>query len=148
MYIFFFVNIEFEQIPIINDRILLYRMISQGKPSQKTPGLILWPCQQNLIKTFQNEANTPLITKITLKTFLNILIQIWGSDKHHNIFRIIILYSSFFWNSKLFFNVKMNRHFWQGWMLVTENKERSLSNRFRACLHIIIITDYGHPINA
>ena len=77
------------------------------------------------------------LIKIKLETFLNI--KIWGSDKHHNIFRIII-YSSFFRNSKLFFNVKMNRHFWQGWMLVTENKERSLSNRFRACLHIIIIS--------
>ena len=31
-----------------------------------------WPCQRNLIKTFQYEANPPLITKITLKTFLNI----------------------------------------------------------------------------
>ena len=31
-----------------------------------------WPCQRNLIKTFQNEANTPLIKKITLKMFLNI----------------------------------------------------------------------------
>ena len=34
--------------------------------------VVFWPCQQNLIKTFQNEANTPLITKIALKNFLNI----------------------------------------------------------------------------
>ena len=31
--------------------------------------LSFWRCQRNLIKTFQNEANTPLITKITLKFF-------------------------------------------------------------------------------
>ena len=29
-------------------------------------------CQQNLIKTYHNEANTPLITKIALKTYLDI----------------------------------------------------------------------------
>ena len=31
-----------------------------------------WPCQRNLIKTLQNEAITPLITKSTLKNFLTI----------------------------------------------------------------------------
>ena len=31
-----------------------------------------WHCQRNLIKTLQNEAITPLITKITLNGFLNI----------------------------------------------------------------------------
>ena len=27
----------------------------------------VWPCQQNVINSFQNEANTPLITKIVYK---------------------------------------------------------------------------------
>ena len=31
-----------------------------------------WPCQWKLIKTFQTEANNPLITKMALKNFLNI----------------------------------------------------------------------------
>ena len=35
-----------------------------------TDKVVFWPCQWNLIKTFQTEANTALITKMALKIFL------------------------------------------------------------------------------
>ena len=34
--------------------------------------VVFYPCQWNLTKTFQTEANTPLITKMAMKIFLNI----------------------------------------------------------------------------
>ena len=43
--------------------------------------VIFWPFQRNLIKTLQNKANTPLITKITLKIFLNIFHQNYYTRK-------------------------------------------------------------------
>ena len=55
------------------------------------PPLVFWPCQWNLIKTFQTEVNTPLITKMAFKIFLNI----FGRSQIAK-----------FWLSKSFFYVK------------------------------------------
>ena len=43
-----------------------------------------WPCQRNLIKTFQNEANTPLITKIALNFFWTFSVEFIRPTKLQN----------------------------------------------------------------
>ena len=46
--------------------------------------VVFWPCQWNLIKAFQTEANTSLITKMALKFFLNILVEVIRPSKLQN----------------------------------------------------------------
>ena len=50
----------------------LINRICAGYSPMHLASVVFWPCQWNLIKTFQTEANTPLITKMALKIFLNI----------------------------------------------------------------------------
>ena len=67
---------------VVKKRILARfpRLSGGAQAGLSEPGLggrvSFWPCQRNLIKTFQNEANTPLITKSALKFFLTFLVEV------------------------------------------------------------------------
>ena len=59
------------------------------------------PCQQNLLEAFQNEADTLLITKITIKTFLNIFHRSYQTCENYYIFGDVILEIFFLKNEEL-----------------------------------------------
>ena len=67
-----------------------------------------WPCQWNLIKTLQNEAITPLITKITLKIFWTFSVEVIRPTK------INIWWRHF--RNKTFLKMKLSKNtFYKSW---------------------------------
>jgi len=67
-----------------------------------------WPCQRNLIKTLQNEAITPLITKITLNFFLTFSVEVIRPTK------LNIWWRHF--RNKTFFKMKLSKNcFYKSW---------------------------------
>ena len=67
-----------------------------------------WPCQQNLIKTLQNEAIAPRITKITLKFFWTFSVEVIRPTK------INIWWSHF--RNNIFFKMKLSKNsFYKSW---------------------------------
>jgi hypothetical protein len=63
-------DIDGEYIPRKGDRVRY--QVCPMPPRFDKPQVNFSPCQRSLIKTFQNEANTSLISKITLKFFYSI----------------------------------------------------------------------------
>ena len=72
------------------------------------PWVSIWPCQRNLVKTFQNEAITPLITKITLKKFWTFSVEVIRPTK------ITIWWRHF--RNKTFLKMKLSKNcFYKSW---------------------------------
>ena len=117
----------------LNDQNLFHSTISAS------PGVSIWPCQRNLIKTFQNEAIPPLITKITLKFFWTFSFEVirprkitiwWRHFRNKSFFRMKLSKNWFYksWASKLIFFSEI--FFRKIWTRGSNNFDRKCSKFF------------------